>query len=123
MENVIFSYTRQDAINDGTFIDVSDMAKEAGIKHPVAVTSNLYHTHIVPSASQQESGQSIKGRLWDVLSMFAFCCRGMVGETDGNMATFPVRFSGKEVTIWAFIEAQSMEDPSPAINIMLPEDY
>jgi hypothetical protein len=36
---------------------------------------------------------------------------------------YKVLFSGKEVEVWAVCEAQSPTDPSPAINIMLPEDY
>ena len=42
MDNIISVYTRQDAIDDGIFVDVSEMAKEAGIKYPVAITTNLY---------------------------------------------------------------------------------
>lgn len=122
-DNVIFSYTRQQAIDDGVFVDASEMAKEAGIKHPVAITSNLFHAHICPTDEQKGNGQSIEGRQWDVLSMFVNCCKGIIGKLDGNMAIFPVIFSGKTVELWAFIEAQSPDDPSPAINIMLPEDY
>ena len=119
--DIISVYTRQQAIEDGIFVDVTEVAKEAGIKHPVAVTANLFHTHVNPDPMPQ--GQDLQVRLWDLLNMFAFCCKGMIGKLDGNMAVFPVSFSGTEVTIWAFIEPQSPTDPSPAINLMLPEDY
>jgi len=124
MDNVIFSYTRQDAINDGIFIDVSEMAKEAGFKIPVAITSNLYHTHIVPSEDAKTYGQDEKGRLWDVLHMLSVMAR----HSKDSMITFSVRFqngphSSETPKLWAVVEAQSPDDPSPAINIMLPEDY
>ena len=120
MDNIIFCYTRKDAINDGTFIDITNTAKEAGIKWETAITSNLYHKYINPKP--MPSCQDEKGRLWDVVWMLYCCIKGKIGKCDGNMATFPVIFDGKEVTLWAVIEAQSPTDPTPAINIMLPED-
>src|SRR4051794_4558851 len=36
---VIFAYTRADALADGVLIDVTDTAKEAGFRIPVAVTA------------------------------------------------------------------------------------
>jgi len=123
METIISSYTRQDAIEDGMFVDVTETAKEAGIKHDTCVTSNLFNTHIKPSEAQEKMGQSIQGRLWDVVWMAACCFRGIIGKVDGNMAIFPVTFSGKTVELWAFCEAKGPDDPTPAINIMLPEDY
>ena len=116
-DNIISCYTRQDAINDGMFVDVSEVAKEAGVKIPVAITSNLYHSYINPS--KMPTGQSKEGRLWDLLNVFAFTAR----NTQGSFMEFVVKFSNKNVKVWAVIEAQSPTDPSPAINIMLPEDY
>ncbi len=92
-------------------------AKEAGIKYPVAVTTNLYHTHINPDPMPK--GQDEKGRLWDILNVFKLTAKN---AKDSFMA-FTVKFSGKNVTIWAVCEASSPTDPSPCISIMLPEDY
>jgi len=36
---VVSIYTRKQAISDGVLVDVTDMAKEAGIKYPVALTA------------------------------------------------------------------------------------
>ena len=121
--NIIYEYNRLQAIEDGIFVDVSGVAKEAGIKYPVAVTTNLYHTHIKPSKEAKEYGQDLQGRLWDVLQMFLLKAR----STSDNFMEFEVLFQNgpnkKEVVkIWAVCEAQSSKDPSPAINIMLPED-
>ena len=123
-ENVIFSYTRQDALNDGIFIDVTETAKEAGIKYPVAVTTNLYNKWIKPSEALKKMGQDERGRLWDVIWMF----RNAARKTKDSFVEFEVIFLNDQekpetVTIWAAIEAQSPTDPSPGINILLPEDY
>jgi hypothetical protein len=119
----VFAYTRQNAIDDGIFVDITETAKEAGFKYHTVVTRNLFDTHIQPTVSQEAMGQSIAGRLWDVVWMASCCFRGVIGKIDGNMAVFPVTFSGKTVDLWAFMEATSPDDPTPAINIMLPEDY
>src|ERR1019366_6309710 len=39
---VISSYSRAQAIEDGVFVDVSATAKEAGIKFPVAMTRTVW---------------------------------------------------------------------------------
>ena len=36
--DLIHSYTRADALRDGVLIDVSAVAREAGIRYPVALT-------------------------------------------------------------------------------------
>jgi uncharacterized protein YunC (DUF1805 family) len=41
---VIHAYTRAQAIEDGTLVDVTETAKEAGIKYPTAVTEALAFT-------------------------------------------------------------------------------
>ena len=119
---IISCYTRQDAINDGMFVDVSETAKEAGIKFPVAVTSNLWNSYISPNP--MPIAQDEQGRLWDVLHMFKLAAK----NTGDSFMEFHVLFAdshGKteKIKIWAVCEAQSPTDPSPAINIMLPEDY
>ena len=120
----VFVYTRQQAIKDGIFKDVSEVAREAGIKFPVAITTNLYNTHIIPSEKAKELGQDEQGRLWDVLQMF----RLKASSTKDSFMEFEVLFQDHpnkhtKVKIWAVCEAQSPTDPSPAINVMLPEDY
>lgn len=63
----ISSYSRAEALQDGLLIDVSEMAREAGFKVPVAVTHALWHVYIIPHPEAR--GQSEAGRLWDVLTV------------------------------------------------------
>jgi hypothetical protein len=58
-----YTYTRAQAIGDGLLIDVTETAKEKGFKIPVAVTSNLMFSWIVPSAEARKYGQEQIGRL------------------------------------------------------------
>ena len=113
MENLIYSYTWDNAIEDGTFIRVSDKLRlEAGIKYPIAITSNLYNTYIHP-----DDKVDADGRLWDVLWMMRF------GKDDGNIRVFDVLFGNDKVTLWAVCEARSPSNPEPICTVMMPEDY
>ena len=64
---LIISYSRNDAIADGVLIDVTETAKEAGFRYPVAMTSAAWAACVeIPDGV---SGQDETGRLWDVLTL------------------------------------------------------
>ena len=67
--DLIHSYTRAQAIEDGVLVDVSDVAKEAGFKLPVAITRAAWARYVEVPAGLEMRGQSVEGRLWDVLFM------------------------------------------------------
>ncbi len=69
MLEIIHRYTREDALADGVLIDVSEMAKEAGFKVPVAVTNGVWYGYI---KAENIELQDTDGRLWDTLWML-FC--------------------------------------------------
>lgn len=69
---VIHSYTRADMIADGELVDVTNLAKEAGFKVPVAVSRTVYEGYVVPSTEDAKRGQDETGRLWDTLNMARF---------------------------------------------------
>ena len=39
---VIFGYTRRQAIDDGVLVDVTEMAREAGFSWPFAMTAEVW---------------------------------------------------------------------------------
>lgn len=87
----IFAYTRAQAIEDGVLVDVTDMAKEAGFKWPVAMTRTVYDRYVeVPE--ELKGQQDIQGRVWDLLRMLWVNIR--TGKIDGNQGEFTllVRF-------------------------------
>ena len=45
---IIFTYTREQAINDGVLVDVTQTAKKSGFRVPVALTSEVYNGYVVP---------------------------------------------------------------------------
>ncbi|MBC7852511.1 MAG: hypothetical protein IAF94_03660, partial [Pirellulaceae bacterium] len=67
---IIFRYTRAQALADGFQIDVSETAREAGIKFPVFLTRTVWEKYV--SVPPDVSGQDESGRLWDILWMLRF---------------------------------------------------
>jgi hypothetical protein len=63
--DLTYRYSRADAIADGVLIDVSTVAREAGITYPVALTSAVWARCVTvpPGVECQDEA----GRLWDVL--------------------------------------------------------
>jgi len=72
--DVIFTYSRAQAIEDGVLIDITTDASKAGFKIPVAVTDTVWNKYIAwtDKDTQQQTIQHLDGRLWDVLSMLRF---------------------------------------------------
>lgn len=64
---VIYSVTRQNLLDDGYLVDVTATAKETGFRVPVALTRPVYDRYV--AFDERAEGQSIAGRLWDVLWM------------------------------------------------------
>lgn len=69
--NLIYAYTRADAIADGTLLDVSVMASEAGFRIPAAMKAAAWADCVAWSDadSERQIHQDESGRLWDVLWM------------------------------------------------------
>ena len=122
--DVISSYTRAQAIQDGELIDVTETAKEAGFRYPVAITRNLWYSHVEPNEKAKLYGQDVQGRLWDVLWMFKVAILRSSGEHVTYQLIFqngPGNRNRHNVTLWAICGPG--DDMEPVITIMLPEDY
>jgi hypothetical protein len=85
-DDIIYSYTRADAIADGTLIDITQLAKEAGFTSPVAVTAAAWVAAIEPPSDAPD--QSIEGRTWDILNVLIFAARN---ERNSSRIDFTVR--------------------------------
>ena len=137
---VIDTYSTKQAVEDGFLVLVdSKVSKEAGIKYPVYLTRAVWDKYVeVPDVPN--AGQSIDGRLWDVLYMFMFAARACSGQTlnyqlnvvladkgdwEPNERLDPDLDGNREmrlVTLKSVIQARDFDDPSPAIFIMKPSE-
>jgi hypothetical protein len=120
--DMVFSYTRTQAIADGVLVDVSETAKEAGFRIPVVVTRALWDQYIVPVPLMVEDGQSITGRLWDVLNVLLVAIRASPSETAA--LTFSVLFRMPKDTETVRLKAVCGPDDNaePVITIMFPDE-
>lgn len=120
--NLIYSYTRAQAIEDGVLIDVSEQAKAIGFKVNTCVTDHLYGDYLVPPDGLEGEGQSIEGRLQDVLFRTLIAASTM---GNSNRVEFIVLFLMKPGE-WEKVHILAMMGPGdrhePVLTIMLPED-
>jgi len=119
----IYTYTRAQALADGFQVDVSTTAAEAGIRFPVYLTRGVYDRYVtVPPGV---SGQDEAGRLWDVVWMLRFAIiRSRPGQSRLIVALY-VRnddVRSRLVKLVATAGAKDIDDPSPAITVMLPDE-
>lgn len=70
--DVIHSYTRTQAIEDGVLISLDQLAHEAGFKIPLAVTSGVWD---IIAPEPMPSSQDWRGRAWDLLTMLRHAIR------------------------------------------------
>jgi hypothetical protein len=68
--DLIDVYTRAEAIEDGVLVDVTSLAREAGIKFPVAITQALFELLDPDEDDKDKLMQDFTGRLWDVFTIF-----------------------------------------------------
>ena len=131
---VISSYTREQAIEDGYLIDITNhkLTKEAGFKVPLAVTRELWHKIEVPK--DLEGMQDLKGRLWDVLFMarLAFKSALIKSEEAARLVSFKVILLDSKTTLERCekegkelkpIEVWLTFNEHEGFCLMLPSDY
>jgi hypothetical protein len=125
--DMISLYSRADAIRDGVLIEADPkICKEAGIKWSVAISDHLWR-YIEPDNLEDMPGQSVTGRLWDLLWMFTLSTKRTTGPTD--RLTFRVIFQMKtgrtptrQETITVIAVCGPGDDNEPVITLMLPGD-
>lgn len=119
---VIYSYTRGQAIEDGVLIDVSETAKEAGFKYPVAVTAAVWSEIIEPDAIATEHGESAVGRLWDVLWMLFVAIKTSKEASDLTYYKMIATADGRQHTRQLKAQCGGGANGEPVITIMLPNE-
>jgi hypothetical protein len=120
--DLIHRYTRADALRDGVLIDVSAVAREAGIGYPVALTGAAWARCVAgpPGVECQDEA----GRLWDVLFLLAGAIRRAGSGPEVRFAVH-VR-DGDAERMPPLVRLQAVCGPGdlgePVITVMLPEE-
>ena len=120
---VIYAYTRAQAVADGVQVDVTKTAQEAGIKFPMFLTRAVFDNYV--AVPEGVSGQDEAGRLWDLVWMARFAILRSHGHTDRLPVALYVRndnHRAKLVKLIATCSALDIDDPQPALTLMMPDE-
>lgn len=129
----IHVHTREQAIADGQLIDHSDLAREYGIKWPVALTAAA-HADLVAwdeAAQQKDMCQDETGRAWDVLTILKFSLQRLCtqAQQDGSarIETHLYRVPATGESVEAEPAPMSLhlgmdEHGAPCLTVMLPSE-
>ena len=120
---VVYSYTRKQAIADGVQVEVTKTAQEAGLRFPVFLTRAVFDKYV--AVPPDVAGQDEAGRLWDVVWMLRFAIlRARPGVQRVPVALY-VRndnHRAKLVKLIATCGPLDIDDPAPAITVMMPDE-
>jgi len=120
---VLYTYSRAQAVADGVQVEVSKVAKEAGIRFPVFLTRAVYNSFV--SVPPGVTGQDEAGRLWDIVWLLRFAIRkAQPGQARLPFALY-VRNDNRAprlIKLVAMCGALDIDDSQPAITIMLSEE-
>jgi hypothetical protein len=120
---IIYAYTRAQAIADGLQVEVTKLAKEAGIKFPVFLTRGVFDAYV--TVPEGVAGQDEAGRLWDIVWLLRFAILRSPDRCDRLPFALYVRndnHRAKLVKLIATCGPLEMNDPQPAITVMLPDE-
>lgn len=121
--DLVFSYSRRQALEDGVLVDVSEMAREAAFRYPVAVTRAVWDGIVTPDHESRAMGQSEAGRLWDVLTLLRVAIRRSRGPV--QILEFQVLVADRDAslrTVTLKAVCGPDDDWSPCITVMLPQE-
>ena len=120
---VIYSYTRAQAVADGVQVEVTKTAQEAGIKFPMFLTRAVFDAYV--AVPPNVTGQDEAGRLWDVVWMTRFAIMRSRGHSDRLPVALYVRNdnrAAKLIKLIATCGPLDIDDPAPAITVMMPDE-
>ena len=126
--NVISTYTRAQAIEDGVLIDAGTMAQEAGFKWRVALTADAWADCVAwtDDDSQKQVHQDQSGRLWDLVYMASHAIR--TRKDAGDRLLFQLYrvprdgHSTEAVLVTLKLIVGPGDSGEPVITILLPNE-
>lgn len=115
---MIDSYSRAQAIADGVLVDVTEAAKEAGFRLPVAITGGVW-TRCV-AWRNADANQDEHGRLWDVLWLAHLASRR---AKECSVVDYPLcveQASGQVEYLTLRLVIGPGDDGEPVMTILFP---
>lgn len=140
MLDIISSYTRAEAIADGTLRDITPHSIAHNIRYPVAFTEAVWNSYVeFDREALAGLGQSMGGRICEILVSFSLASRKADGACDVTFRTIlalpdrgdwqinedvPPAAAGVTRETHRVVTLRAVcgpgDDPNPVITIMLP---
>jgi hypothetical protein len=120
---ILSVYSRADALADGVLVDLTDLAREAGFRIPLAVTEAVYRSYLDPSPELIAEGQSFQGRAWDLLQILRFAAAVYPDRSEIHFKVLFVLSPGcspEPVPLKALCHPG--DDGEPVLTILLPSE-
>lgn len=117
---IIYSYTRKQAIADGVLIDVTEPAKEAGFNCSVAFTSAVYDRHVRVPDDVIDMDES--GRLWDVLWLLRYAAMKSPEKSELRFKLSERMVNNKMEIVTLKAICGPDDDGGLCLTVMLPEE-
>jgi hypothetical protein len=122
--DVVYRYTRAQALLDGVLMDVGPIAKDAGFRIPVALTAAVWSSCVEwPEEMREVAGQSERGRLWDVVWMAGHAARVHRNSGKDRVPFFLLRIpkGGRRAErVELSVHIGPGDDGEPVATVMLP---
>ncbi len=120
---LISVYSRADALRDGVLVALSDIAREAGFRIPIAATEAVFKGYLDPSPELIAEGQSLQGRAWDLLQILRFAAAVYPDRSEIHFKVLFVLSPGcppEPVALKALCHPG--DEGSPVLTILLPQE-
>ena len=120
--DTVYSYSRQDALNDGVLVNLNQFIpiKESPFKYPVACTNTVFNI-IEQAVNNKKYCNDFKGVVWDIMYMAS---HGHMRKLNESTVLFKVIITGTGKK--KYHEFKCLCHPGdqgePVLTIMLPEE-
>jgi hypothetical protein len=118
--DVISVYTRAQAIEDGVLVDVTDTARDAGLRIPVALTRAVWDRYV--EVPEGVICQDVAGRLHDVLWMLRMGIKASHGGQEIRYRLHVRNDNRRPRLVTLKAVCGPGDDAEPVITVMLPEE-
>jgi hypothetical protein len=119
---LIAAYTRAQALEDGMLVDVTERAKEAGIKLPTALTRAVWNEYVDLTEAANQACNDVAGRLWDIVWMFRCAALRQPNASELRFQLHVVTHCVRPSLVTLKAHIGPGDDGTPIITIMKPEE-
>jgi hypothetical protein len=112
---ILFSYSRAQAIADGALIDITELAKPFGFRFSVAITSGLY-AELTAGCGDDAAEQQSR------LNVLLVTLRAEIAQTGSHSDRADLLISHPKAPVAAYALCGPGDTAEPVITVMLPHE-